>query len=204
MALEMWFMFTGLLLGTSVTVCGVIIRKLLIEKMWPITVPLIIQRGKDGFVWDFQRAKYVSNSEGVQAIRMQKDPKNPVRPPEFEKLNTNTKGKAVMPLWQGITGQYFNMKVNNKVSIDSIEDKGSRNWGITIRKHLRQKYTDPASWLAKYGIYAMNAIFASMVIFFVIYFGGKMEIAAGGVASASESLTLAVKMMTIGGGMPAP
>jgi len=38
----------------------------------------------------------------------------------------------------------------------------------------------------------MNATFAAMVIFFVIYFGGKMEIVSGKLAGAAQSLTNAM------------
>jgi hypothetical protein len=84
------------------------------------------------------------------------------------------------------------IKIMEPPRFEVVEDASSKNWAVLEMSRINSKYREKEGFLAKYGMYVMNATFAAMVIFFVIYFGGKMEIAASSVGGAAASLDKAI------------
>lgn len=192
--LTMLFVLSGVAIGAVWGVCGVIVWGFVQKRLWPMEIPVAMQRGKS-VVWDLaERAKHKMTKDGAEVVRLKRRKRN-IKPPKFEKLSVNTKGKAVYPIYETTRGQYFPIKLMNPPSFDVIEDKSSKNWGITERNRLWAVYKPKESTFMRLLPYLMNATFAAMVIFFVIYFGGKMEIVANSMSGAASSLTTAVQAM---------
>jgi len=179
--------FLGFVIGIGVFLFWDIFQK----KMYPISIPTMMQRGKS-IVWDLnERAKVVTDKSGYEILKLKKRKHN-IKPPKYDNVTIDSKGKPVYPLFNTTTGQYFPVELGNTPRFDVIEDKSSKNWGVLEQSRVRKTYMERESWFLKYAPYIMNATFAAMVIFFVIYFGGKMELAAGSLAGAADSLSNAV------------
>lgn len=192
--LTMWFVLSGVAIGAVWGVCGMLVWRILMKRLWPMEIPIAMQRGRS-VVWDLgERAKHVMNKEGAEIVRLKRRKRN-IKPPKFDKLSVNTKGKSVYPIYETARGQFFPIKLMNPPRFDVIEDKSSKNWGITERNRLWSVYKPKESTFMRLLPYLMNATFAAMVIFFVIYFGGKMEIVANSMSGAASSLTQAVTAM---------
>lgn len=189
-----WFILSGVAIGGVWGVCGVILWRVLMKRLWPMEIPVAMQRGKS-VVWDLaERAKHVMTKDGSEVVRLKRRKRN-IKPPKFDNLSVNTKGKAVYPIYETTRGQFFPVKLMDPPSFKVIEDKSSKNWGITERNRLWSVYRPKESTFMRLLPYLMNATFAAMVIFFVIYFGGKMEIVASSMSGAANSLTTAVQAM---------
>lgn len=189
-----WFVVSGVAIGAVWGVAGMFMWNILTKRMWPMQIPVGMQRG-NSVVWDLdERAKHVTKKDGSEIIRLKRRKRN-IKPPKFEKLSTNTKGKAVYPIYETTRGQFFPIRLMDPPRFDVVEDKSSRNWGITERNRLYNVYKPKESTFMRLLPYLMNATFAAMVIFFVIYFGGKMELVANSMSGAASSLTTAVQAM---------
>jgi len=189
-----WFVLSGVAIGAVWGIAGAVLWNVLMKRLWPMEIPVAMQRGTS-VVWDLaERAKHVMTSEGAEVVRLKSRKRN-IKPPKFDKLSVNTKGKSVYPIYETASGQFFPIKLMNPPRFDVIEDKSSKNWGITERNRLWSVYKPKESTLMRLLPYLMNATFAAMVIFFVIYFGGKMEIVANSMSGAANSLTQAVTAM---------
>ena len=189
-----WFVLSGVAIGAVWGIAGAVLWNVLMKRLWPMEIPVAMQRGTS-VVWDLtERAKNVMTSEGAEVVRLKSRKRN-IKPPKFDKLSVNTKGKSVYPIYETARGQFFPIKLMDPPSFNVIEDKSSKNWGITERNRLWSVYKPKESTLMRLLPYLMNATFAAMVIFFVIYFGGKMEIVANSMSGAANSLTQAVTAM---------
>ena len=194
------FMLLGGIIGIILTILSVLGYKLFIWFFFPIEVPVIIQRGK-GFVWDLkERARFVKDKSGYEALKLMKR-RGGIKPPQFEYITTNQHGKPVYPIFNTTLGQYFPIKITNPIGLESVEDKASKNWMITELQRNDRKYAPKEGFFMRYGPFIMSATFAAMVIFFVIYFAGKIEIIANSLSGAAMSLTVAMEKLA---GAPPP
>ena len=96
------------------------------------------------------------------------------------------------------------IKLMNPPRMEVVEDKSAKNWAIQELERVHKTYTESESMFLKYAPYIMNATFAAMVIFFVIYFGGKIEIAGNALSGAASTLTNAINRFVPSGGAPTP
>lgn len=205
MALTVFEFFVSVSIGAMVSIFGVIMWRMFQNWRWPIKVPIAIQRGKS-IVWDLtERARHITRRDGSEALKLKKRGKDTLKPPKYDSVSVDKKGKAVYPIFNTIAGQYFPIKLTKGVSLDAIEDKSSKNWAIAEVTRLNDVYRPKEGWLAKYGMFIMNATFAAMVIFFVIYFSGKMELSANALASGATRMAEALeKLSAAQGNMPQP
>ena len=200
-----WSMFfSGTGMGIVIGLGGTILFGLVQRRRWPVRLPISIQRGEGGsVVWDLdERGKFVQRKDGYSILRMKKRKKN-IKPPKFSQVTLDTKGKPVYPLYNTTVGQYLPMKLSNPPKMEVVSDLSAKNWGVLESARIRSTYIERESTFMRIAPYVMNGIFAAMVIFFVIYFGGKMESAAGSLGSAASSLEGAIKTM-FSGGAPSP
>ena len=190
-------LYMGTALGASLSICGVMVFFMFRNKRFPVRIPIMVQRG-DSYVEDLdERGRYTKNKQGYEALRLMKSKKN-VKPPKFKDLSMDIKGKPIYRMFKTTTGQMFPMKVTKKPSFEVIEDTSAKNWTILELQRTEAKYAPQESFLMKYGVFIMNATFAAMVIFFVIYFGGKIEQVSGSLGGAANALTNAVNAMSAG------
>jgi len=193
------FMFIGAVLGASMTVAMTIFYNIMVKRSWPVEVPVALQRGQS-VVWKLgERAKFIKTKSGHEILRLRKS-KQSIKPPKYERVSVNTKGKPVYMLYSTVLGQYFPIKLMNPPKLEVVEDKSSKNWAINELGRLSKVYAPKESALLRFAPYIMNAAFATMIIFFVIYFGGKMELVANSLGGAANSLTNAVNILN----MPPP
>ena len=205
MVLTIYVVLSGMIMGIAIAVSMSMAWKLYTDKRWAVRVPVAIQRG-NSIVWDLhERARHVTRKDGSEALVLRKRRKTTLKPPKYSRVSVNEKGKPVYPILNTIAGQFFPLKLNSKVSFEAIEDKSSKNWAISEIKRLNDVYRPSESWLAKYGVFIMNATFAAMVIFFTIYFSGKIEISSNALAGGATRMAEAMeKMAAASGSMPAP
>lgn len=191
----------GLIMGAVFGVFGMISYRLIIKRLYPIQVPVITQRGNHGIVWNLdERAKMTRSKAGFEALQL-RSAKKMLKPARYEYVSLNTAGKPVYPVYSTTSGQYFPVTFTDKVGLESIEDKGAKNWSTLLKNYYALKYMPSESFLARYAPFIMNTVFAGMVIFFVIYFSSKIESASAGLSSASNALTNALMVFK---GAPAP
>jgi hypothetical protein len=178
-----------------------ILYRMFIKMLWPVSTPIAVQRG-DSVVWDLdERAKYVKNKEGYEVLKLRKRKHN-IKPPKFQHVTITQGGKPVYPLFNTVSGQYFPIKMMNSPRFEVIEDPSAKNWLTLETQRLRRAYSEKESTLMKFMPYIMSGIFAAMIIFFVIYFGGKMEAVGNSLSGASNSLSDALLVWS--GNAPAP
>lgn len=184
----------GAVLGIFGSLLVMILRNVLRDWAWPIRIPLLIQRG-DGFVWDVtERAKVYKTKAGFEALKLMKR-NHDIRVPEYRFVTTTDKGKQVYPLFSPIDGQYSKVNIVNnfnKLGLELVEDKASKNWAFDQIRRTAEKYRTEESWLQRNGMFLMTGTFAAMVIFFVIYYGGKLEMVGNSLAGAADSLAVAM------------
>jgi hypothetical protein len=193
------FMFIGAILGGSMTVAMTIFYNMIVKRSWPVEVPIAVQRG-NSVVWKLgERAKAVKTKSGHEVLKLRKA-KDVIKPPKFGRVSVNTNGKPVYMLFNTARGQYFPIKLMSPPKLEVVEDKSSKNWAINELGRLSKVYAPKESALLRFAPYIMNATFAAMVIFFIIYFGGKMELIANSLGGAANSLTNAVNILN----MPPP
>ena len=168
---------------------------------FPISTPVIMQRG-NGFQWDLtERAKHVKSVEGFESMQLMKR-KNKLKPPVFKYVTVDQKGKPVYPLFNTTFGQYHIMDVRNNVALESVEDKGAMNWALQMLSDNFTRYMPKETMGAILIKYVAPIAFAACIIFFVIYFGGKIEIAANTLSSAAASLAGAMDRFGAGPAIP--
>jgi len=185
----------GFVIGGGLTGSIILLWKMMVQRNFPITVPVAMQRGKS-IVWDFnERGRVRKDKSGYEVLLMKNRKKDTLKPPKYDRLVVDKRGKPVMPVFNTISGQYFPMKLldegKNKRRLDMVEDKSAKNWAINEMIRLNSVYRPQESFLQRYGMYIMTATFAAMIIFFVIYMGGKIEISSNGLAAASQNLASA-------------
>ena len=176
-------------------------------KKWrfPIAMPTYMQRGNSIFTDLDERGRKVRSKIGYEVIKMMKRKEN-IQPPQYEYLMSTSKGKPVYPIFNTASGQYYPVKIMDPPKHAIIDDTGAKNWGMLELKRLRETYREKESFFQKYGAFIMNATFAAMVIFFVIYFGGKMEVVSGSLGNAADKLANAMNAFSgnTGGGTVVP
>lgn len=188
-----WYLLTGMMLGSVTTISIFVIYKLLIGKMFPIEMPTLMQRGK-GFVWDLaERARLVTRKDGTTALKLKKRRKKTIKPPKFEYLSSNLKGKPVFPIFYSAFDEIKPIKIIDTTTLETAADPGSRNWIIQELQRAESKYRSQEGWFAKYGTYILNATLASLIVFIIIYFGGKFEIMSSNLSGAAAKIAEAME-----------
>lgn len=204
MAFEDVFLILGLFFGIVGTVCTYVFYGVIIKFMYPIRAPIAIQR-ENSVVWDFdERAKYMKGKSGYEILKLRKR-KDRLKPPKFGHVTIQKNGKPAYPLFNSAMGQYFPIKftkANDKINMEVVEDTSAKNWSILERRRIQDTYTEKEGFFAKYAPFIMNVTFAAMVIFFVIYFGGKMEMVSNAMGGAASSLEKALGVF--GGNVATP
>jgi hypothetical protein len=128
--------------------------------------------------------------------------KNKLKPPVFEYVTVDNQGKPVYPLFNTTFGQYHIMEVKNNVDLESVEDKGAMNWALQMLADNFTRYMPKESMGSILIKYVAPIAFAACIIFFVIYFGGKIEIAANSLSGAANSLAGAMDRFALGPKVP--
>lgn len=191
-----WYFYLGLILGGTLGIAGIILVQKYKEWRYPIRTPLLIQRGKSGIVWDLDaRGRHIKKKDGYEAIQLNKYNDN-IKVPKNIGVTTTSKGKPVYPIYQTVAGQYYGMSVNNPLKMEVIEDTAVRNWSVQEQGRLINKYQEPESTFLKLAPYLVPSMFVVMLIFFMIYYGGKMEIMGNTLAGAAGSLEKAMTAFT--------
>lgn len=199
-----WFLIMGLVMGgVLVFSANMMWKYVILPWRWPIRVPVGIQRGEN-IVWDLdERAYHKTEKDGFESLRLRKR-KDFIKPPKYEHVSIDKKGKAVYPVYNTARGQYFpiefienaNGERRPRIDMNIVEDKSAKNWAVQALRKVQAKYAVGESKWLRWAPYFMSATFAAMIIFFVIYFGGKVEIASNALAGASANLASAMEMFT--------
>ena len=186
-------------LGFMLTFVVMMLYKVVIQKMYPIRTPMMIQRGS-GIVWDLgERARYHVSKTGRECLRLMKR-KDTVKPPKYDFVSTDKKGKDVFPLFTTARGQHFSGKpsykkvgIVNKPRIEIVEDKSAMNWAIQELQRKEDKYRTEESTFLKYMPFIITTILAAAIIFVVIFTMTKFEVISGAFESASSNLANAME-----------
>jgi hypothetical protein len=198
-------LLAGTAMGGTLGACFPIIIRWISNKLWPIQIPVAEQRG-DSVIWTLtERGKRKKSKSGYEVIEL-KGRKHNIKPPKYSYVTMNKKGDAVYPLYSSSAGEYFpiSLKTFPKVEWNVTAETSAKNWGVLEQRRIRETYKDQDSWFSKYGMFLMSAIFAGMVIFFILYFGGKMEVVGNALAGASDRLSSALVVFSNATSMPPP
>jgi hypothetical protein len=177
--------------GIPVVACFNLLWRRLQDMMWPIRIPIIRQRGEN-LLWELdERGRSAKRKDGYEVIKLKKDKEN-IKPPKYDQVHINRKGKDVMPLFSPAKGSYIAVKMVEGPALETVEDKSAKNWGILEHQRINEDYKPHEGFWDKYGMIVMNATFAAMVIFFVIYNGQAMGNAASSLSGTANALTNAI------------
>ena len=191
MVLE-WLIVIGFAVGVSLTVGVVYFYNFYIKRKWPTRIPLAIQRG-NSVVWDLdERARTMKTKTGYEVLRLRKRNTN-IKPPKYEQVTMDMRGKSVYPIYNTVSGQYFPVKLMNTPKLEVVEDPSNKNWSILELLRTISTYRDKEGWLVKYAPFVISMAFAVMFIFFIIYFGGKFELMSNSLSNAATSLAQAME-----------
>jgi len=185
--------------GIPISLAANFVWKRMQNFLWPIRIPVIRQRGEN-YLWDLEeRGRKAKRKDGYEVIKMKKDKEN-LKPPKFKQVHMTRGGNDVIPLINTVGGQYLPLTVaekENKYWFDVVEDKSAKNWGILEHQRVNEAYKPKEGFWSQYGMIVMNATFAAMVIFFVIYMSSTFTSVSGSLSSTANALTSALNSSSL-------
>jgi len=192
-------MFFGAMIGGVTSFSALLLKDMIQQKIYPISVPVLVERANGGTVWDMsERGKILKGKDGFVCLELMKR-KDKIKVPKFKFITIDTRGKPVYPVFNNSIGQYFPMKTQNNVSLASVEDKGARNWGIQIRKRYLTKYGPGDNFWLKYGPLIAQSATSILIILLILYVMPKFELISNQLGGASAMLADAMKLYKTGG-----
>ncbi len=157
---------------------------------FPIQIPVMIQRGDKGIVWDLTERGKISTSGGIRSIRLKKA-KYDIKPPNYKFVSVNKKGKPVYPVFNYGTGKYGTATI--KMKEINVADDLDTNWIMQQLRLNAIRFMPKESWGQLLIKYVAPIAFLASMIFFWIYFGGKLEIMANSLSGAATQIALAME-----------
>ena len=174
MAVETTFIIFGTFIGFFSFIIIKMLYGIMIDRRWPISVSVGMQRG-NSIVWDNkEKGKLMKLKNGYQIVRLRKRKQN-IKPPKYERLELNDRGKPMFNIFNTASGQYFFISMKDTPNLEVIVDASDTNWAIQELMRANNDYKTKEGWFAKYGIFVMSSILAATIIFNAIFFNMKME-----------------------------
>ena len=93
-------------------------------------------------------------------------------------------------------GRTIPVKLMKPPELKVVQDTSAINWGVLEHRRLRDKYKRDEGWWNKYGQYVMNMLMMAVLVFFILYWGGKMEMVSNSMVSAADRITLGLSYLT--------
>lgn len=181
------------LLGGLGTYIIIMFSRIMKVKRYPVKVLLAEQR-ENSIVWDTdERAKRERTKDGYETYQLMKK-KVTIKPPKYENVYIDTKGKAILPLFNTSSRQFFPMTLNSP-KFTVVEDKGTMNWNVLEHRRTRDIYKENINPFLKYAPYIMTGMLGAIIIFLVIFMTQKFEVMSESISGASSALAKAVEIM---------
>jgi hypothetical protein len=124
--------------------------------------------------------------------------KRKIKPPKYESLSIDKRGKPVFPVFTSSSGTFMPMQLHSP-RMTVVEDRGFLNWNILEHRRTREIYKHDPGFFAKYGTFIMSATLAGLIAFMVFFMVTKFEIMTETIASASSVLANAAERIAGGG-----
>lgn len=200
-SLQFIFMTLSAVMGAVfVMLVNIMYRMWWVPRRWPIHAPVAMQRGKS-IVWDLtERARIHKDRDGYEYMRLRTRKQN-LRVPKYSRVTTNEKGKGVYPLFNKSTGHFFPIRMMDDKSFMVEEDPGTKNWMVMELQRSDDLYPRNENKWLKWMPYIMTGGLAGVMVFFVIYYGGKVEVLGNQLAASTLALADAVNKMGASGGL---
>lgn len=181
----------GALMGGVVVFAIMFAYPFYVRWRWPIQVPVIVKRGKDGILWNLnERGRVVKGKDGKREIRLRKS-KESMKQPSYKFVTMNNKGKAVYPVTKLGSGMYGS--VNVTIPDVTVADTLDTNWMIQKLAENAKRYAPKQDWKMALLMYGTPIAFLISTIFFWIYFGGKFEMGMNSLSGAATRMAMAME-----------
>ena len=172
-------------------IAKILYSNVFIPKMWQFHVPIAMQRGSS-IVWDLtERGKMTRDNDGYEYMKL-RNRKKVIPIPIYSKVNITNTGKNVYHMYNPTTDEYTPMEVWKDKGFVVRNNTATKNWMVMELQRTDELYPRNENKWLKWMPYIMTGGLAAIMVFFVIYYGGKVEIIGNSIAGATVQLAEAV------------